>query len=548
MWTIYSDDNLIYDARLEDYRITDFSLDLELNKSGALKFTIYPDHPNFDQINKLKSIITVYQDAELYFRGRVLNDTLGFYNQRAITCEGDLSFLLDTVQRPFSFPATETDPATPAAYFAFLLARHNAQAPAEHQFKLGTVTVTDPNDYISRSDTEYSSTWKLLKEGLLDTLGGYLWPRHETDGVYLDYLADFTTLSNQPISFGVNLLSLSTERRGEDIATAVLPLGAKPDDSDIRITISDLANESSDDVCKSGDIVYSKAAEALYGGRIISVVTWDDVTQASNLLTKAKAQLSGSIAQTNSLTITAADLSAAGQDCNSWRLGTYVQATSVPHQSAHGLQNLYLIQKLSLKPLQPAQNKLTVGAVTYGFTELNKKQQQDGLKQVKADTEASQSEAIRELEQRTSSAILQSSESILSKVSDEYYLKSDTDALVSSVSSQITQNADAVEIKFTKIQKDVDDVASGADAKFDEIGSYIRGENGSVTIGYADNSFKQLLSPTKNSFFDGAVEVAYISNKKMFITDGEFTNSLRIGKFAFIPRANGSLAFKKVVD
>ena len=69
-----------------------------------------------------------------------------------------------------------------------------------------------------------------------------------------------------------------------------------------------------------------------------------------------------------------------------------------------------------------------------------------------------------------------------------------------------------------------------------------------MIIGLADNSFKQIQSATKNAFYEGAVEVAYISNKKMYITDGEFTNSLQLGKFAFIPRANGNTSFKKVVD
>lgn len=62
------------------------------------------------------------------------------------------------------------------------------------------------------------------------------------------------------------------------------------------------------------------------------------------------------------------------------------------------------------------------------------------------------------------------------------------------------------------------------------------------------NTFKQIQSATRNSFFEGAVEVAYIGNKKMYITDGEFTNSLQLGKFAFIPRENGNLSFKKVVS
>ena len=43
-------------------------------------------------------------------------------------------------------------------------------------------------------------------------------------------------------------------------------------------------------------------------------------------------------------------------------------------------------------------------------------------------------------------------------------------------------------------------------------------------------------------------EVAYMSNSKMYITEADITNSLHLGKFAFIPRPNGSLDFKKEGD
>ena len=41
---------------------------------------------------------------------------------------------------------------------------------------------------------------------------------------------------------------------------------------------------------------------------------------------------------------------------------------------------------------------------------------------------------------------------------------------------------------------------------------------------------------------------AYLSNKRLYVLDAEFLKSAQIGKFAFIPRANGNLSFMKVVD
>lgn len=549
MWKVYCDNYLLYSPELENYKILSPSLNLELNKTGSFTFTIYPNHPNYDKLKKLKSTIQVFQDNTLYFRGRILNDTVGFHNERKVSCEGELSFLLDSIQRPFHFPVNEGDTATPEAYFTFLINRHNAQVSADHQFIVGTVSVTDANNYISRSDTEYSTTWDLINEGLIGTHGGYLWVDSGNDGKRrINYLSDFTTLGNQPVEFGKNLLDIVTERKGEEIATAILPLGKMNEETNERVTISNLNDDETEDICKSGDFVYSKAAETLYGHRITKVVTWDDVTEASNLLNKAKATLSNAVLQEQTTDFSAADLSGAGFDFNSFQLGTYITAKSTPHKDAHGVSGTYLVKKLSINLLQPASNKLSIGATSYTFTEQNKRDQETQWKEVKTNVEETENRVIKELEQRTNSIITQTSESILSRVSDEFYTKEETDQKVSGVSTEIEQTANKIEVRFSNLQTNLDTVEDSANAQFAEIKSFIRLENGNVVIGLDDNTFKQIQSATKNSFFEGAVEVAYISNKKMYIRDGEFTNSLQLGKFAFIPRANGNTSFKKVVD
>ena len=84
----------------------------------------------------------MYQDDNLLFRGRIIDDQSGFYNQKQVTCEGELAFLLDSIQRPYTY--TGDIPA----YFAQLITSHNSQVDEEHQFKVGNITVTDQNGYI----------------------------------------------------------------------------------------------------------------------------------------------------------------------------------------------------------------------------------------------------------------------------------------------------------------------------------------------------------------------------------------------------------------
>ena len=103
MYRVCCDGLTLYNSKLENLQIFNPSLELELNKTGSFQFTLYPQHPQYNRIQKLKSIITVYQDDYLLFRGRVLEEELGFHNEKHIVCEGSLAFLLDSIQSPYDF-------------------------------------------------------------------------------------------------------------------------------------------------------------------------------------------------------------------------------------------------------------------------------------------------------------------------------------------------------------------------------------------------------------------------------------------------------------
>ena len=164
----------------------------------------------------------------------------------------------------------------------FFLDNHNAQVEQAKQFKIGNITVTDPNNYIVRSDTNYKTTWDSLNEKLVEPLGGYLFVRHEEDGNYLDYLVDFQTISSQSIEFGKNMIDISQTLKGADIATALIPLGAQVEGTDERLTIKSVNNDV--------DFIYDQNAVNTYGW-IFKTQEWNDVTEPSNLLTKAQQAL-----------------------------------------------------------------------------------------------------------------------------------------------------------------------------------------------------------------------------------------------------------------
>ena len=63
-------------------------------------------------------------------------------------------------------------------------------------------------------------------------------------------------------------------------------------------------------------------------------------------------------------------------------------------------------------------------------------------------------------------------------------------------------------------------------------------------IAKSGSSSEIVYGNDKISLCESGQEIAYIKQHKMYITDIEVTNSLRIGNYAFSPRKNGSVDFK----
>ena len=530
MYSVYCDNFLLYNDQQEEYKIYNPKLEMELNKINSFEFTIYNDHPSFDRMQRLKSIIQVFQDGFLLFRGRILDDIQGFYNEKQVSCEGELAFLVDSIQRPYDFTGT------PADLFTHFITNHNAQVDEVKRFKVGNITVTDPNDYISRSDSEYLNTWESIQKKLLETLGGYIWIRHEEDGVYIDYLEELNFLSPQKIEFGKNLIDLKRETKGADIATAIIPLGAKEEGSENRVTIASVNDGL--------DYVFNQEAVDRYG-LIYKVIQFDDVTEQGNLLTKGNEALNEQMQMFYSIELDAADLATVDKTVESFHLGTMVRVTTMPHS----IDQLFLVTKLSINLFEPASNKLTLGDTIQTFTERAISGQirtENQFLDISSNLEEKLISGLLETETKLSAQILATSESITTTVLEEVYLKEDTDALIDAVSTQITQTAEEVEIRFNDFSQNINDVAAGTDAKFEEISKYIRFVDGNIVLGEEGNTLTLQIANDRISFLDAGMEVAYFSNSKLYVTDGEFLHSLQLGNFAFIPRENGNLSFKKL--
>lgn len=537
MYQVYCDGQFIHDPRLQGYQLVSPSLSLELNKTGTFTFTLYPDHPAYGTISKLKSIIEVKKDGAVLFRGRPLSSKEGFYGQLDYTCEGELAFLLDSRVRPFEMAGGVTE------LFTYLINQHNEQVDETKRFQVGTVTVTDPNDYVNRSNITYETTWDILNTRLLNTLGGYLWVRHEADGVYLDYLADFPYMSTQRITFGENLLDYARTRDGSEIATALIPLGARLTDADgkqteERLTISDVNDGK--------DYVYDQAAVEQYGW-IFTTQNWDDVTQAGNLKQKGLDALRKKIKTVDTIEMTAADLSQMDKSFDDFRIGQYVFVDSLPH----GMDGeKFLVTKMTLNLSDPSQNKLIFGRVKSSFTEETNRDHQT-VGDLISRTEAIESDyvtndTVTSITEDVWTRIDQTAESIMSEVGSTYVT---SDGFEEELSTRFTQTEEGWEMTFNQFRQWVEAENGETQTAFEELRKYIRFLDGNIILGDRNNDLQCIITNTKISFTQNGTEVAYISNNKLYITNAEVLDRFTVGNpssgyFDWIPRANGNLGMK----
>lgn len=157
-------------------------------------------------------------------------------------------------------------------------------------------------------------------------------------------------------------------------------------------------------------------------------------------------------------------------------------------------------------------------------------------------------DTIIQVQRELLSSIEQSEASIRSEVSESYYNKNNVDQLISEQSTALEQTKNSFQMTFEGFNTDLKNLNDETNSKFEEYKKYIRFKDGKILLGEVGNQLELKISNDRISFLQSGVEVAYFSNSKMVVTDGEYINSLRLGKFAFIPRANGSLDFKKVGD
>lgn len=496
MYQLKYKDYILHDMRLADEKliIRDPSVKLAVSKAGEMSFTVDAEHPYLSNLRRMSGLVELLDGTLPIYRGRITSDTKDFYGAHKIETEGIMAVLNDSIIPPFNFPEDFTEDASYKAaaasgnvvefFFRWILSQHNAQVTAEQQIKPGVITVSDPNNYITRSSEEYATAMSTISDKLIKSaLGGYLLIRYEDDGNYLDYYAALPLTNTQSVEFAENLLDLSSETDGTNIYTAILPEGKD------GLTIEALPDgDLTDDLVKSGLTIYSKSGMATYG-RITRHIKWDDVTVAANLQTKAKAALADNgLSMPETITCKAVDLG--WQDgIQHFRVGRMTALFSTPH----GYSASYPLMELAPDILDPGNTQITLGATqqTYTGAQIDAKRETDKRiestrQEISERVDESSSQVIQATHQQITD-LQQNVNSIILSALENYVETGDFDSYKEEVSTKLSVLTDQLSIDITKVTERIDKVDGDLQSKYSEITKAFRFTSDGLIIGETGN-------------------------------------------------------------
>lgn len=496
MYQLKYQNYILYDPRLADEKliVRDPSVKLAVSKAGEMTFTLGADHPYLSNLRRMSGLVELLDGTFPIYRGRITTDTKDFYGAHKIETEGIMAALNDSIIKPFSFPEDfkdDDDYKAAAAsgnvvdfFFRWILGQHNSQVSAEQQIRPGVCTVTDPNNYITRSSKEYATAMTTISDKLVkSSLGGNLLIRYENGGNYLDYYAALPLTNTQPVEFAENLLDLTSETDGADIYTAILPEGKD------GLTIEALSDgDLTDDLVKSGLTIYSKSGMATYG-RITRHIKWDDVTVAANLQTKAKAALADNgLSMPETITCKAVDLG--WQDgIQHFRVGRMTALFSTPH----GYSASYPLMELAPDVLDPGNTQITLGATqqTYTGAQIDAKRETDKRiestrQEISERVDESSSQVIQATHQQITD-LQQNVNSIILSALENYVETGDFDSYKEEVSTKLSVLTDQLSIDITKVTERIDKVDGDLQSKYSEITKAFRFTSDGLIIGETGN-------------------------------------------------------------
>lgn len=354
-------------------------LTLEKNSAGSFEFEMDPTNIANEYFKSMSSVVEIYKDGNIYWRGRMISEERDCYDRRKILCEGALNFLLDTVQLPMHISGgirswlgylltnDYHDPDAPEGQYHRC---HNYFYSETETYKQFTIAYFDPALEVNEAVdwyADYETTGDLLSN-VLEAYDVKMVVKYDNGKTNLYFYKDYpdSLRSQQTIMFGKNLISYTRNWSLEDLATVIIPVGKKYEDSEERpvtpYTPPDLDASATIASINQGSVFLSANDDIIRRyGRIYKKIEWNDISEPENLLDLAENYFSTYQFDKMTIELELYDLSAMmtgeEKEANELHLMGTVRCVSKPH----GLDRYFPITKVEIDLNNPADTKFTLG-------------------------------------------------------------------------------------------------------------------------------------------------------------------------------------------
>jgi hypothetical protein len=305
-----------------------------VNKAGTMLIGLPPGHRARDAILAPQTVLTLKEDGETQFRGRVLTPQRQNDLQDQITCEGELAFLQDTVVRGAMASLSDAD-----QMIRILTTMHNGMVDPARQFTVGSIDAALSG---IPSDLHYDDSFVSVYQVLSDCAAAFDVFLTAQDGV-LSVCRPQSGI--REIRWGKNLISIQhTENRG-DLCTVLYAEGSG--EGGTHYTLSQIVGR---------DYITATEAAEKYG-RIAKYVHFSGCVSAEDLLDKAENWLTAHCTPNASERIMAFDLHWKDDTVPRFRAGDRVHVISPPH----GYENFLTLTSVTCDWLHPSANTINIG-------------------------------------------------------------------------------------------------------------------------------------------------------------------------------------------
>lgn len=295
-----------------------------INSIDSFSFTLLPSNVGFNLIRDFQTLVNVFNTNtnEYEFQGRVLYSRVAMEESGLITkeivCESYMGFLNDSVQL-----YAEEQNWTVRGLLQHILDCHNSQVEEYKHISIGELDVEDPNDNLFVG-LQRENTWSAIQEKLIEKLGGEIRLRVVDGELFLDYLQEIGATVSTEIALSKNMKAIAREHDPSSYVTRLIPYGCKlsREETDAEGNVQTVETEERLDISSvNGGKIYIDSADGIEAyGIHTGVVEFDDVTEASNLLSKGRQWLIDNNKLQVKYSITALDLSLLGLDIHSFKV------------------------------------------------------------------------------------------------------------------------------------------------------------------------------------------------------------------------------------